>query len=125
MNPAESAHRLRLKYPDHVPVVVEVMASALSLKIRKQKFIVHRDTMVGSFCHVVRKYLDGVTSSMALFYYYEDPRDGKVLSPLQQTVGELDAIFSREKFDSSTSERISSPPAPVLTLWVASESAFG
>ena len=121
---AEHAHRLRQKYPEHIPVIVELIAPS-SLKIRKQKFIVHRDTGVGAFCHVVRKYVDGINSSMALFYYYEDPRRGKVLAPLHMMVGELDAIFSRDRFESSTSDTIAHPPAPILTLWVAGETTFG
>jgi len=115
----EHAHRLRQKYPGHIPVVVEVVGPS-SLHIRKQKFIVHQDTRVGAFCHVVRKYIDGVSSSMGLFYYYEDGTRNRVLAPLQLMVGELDSIFIRGQEHAGKLD-----PPPILTLWVAAENAFG
>jgi hypothetical protein len=105
---------LRAKYPLHVPVVVRpANDTRTALALRKYKFIVHRDTPLGDFCAVVRKYVDGITPATGLFYFHEGDksRKGRVLVPMGWTVGQL--------------EMDAGVPEGVLYMWVAGEQTFG
>jgi GABA(A) receptor-associated protein len=52
----EQSARIIAKYPDRVPVIVEKHATA-TVKMDKNKFLVPKDSTIGSFVHVIRKRL--------------------------------------------------------------------
>ena len=49
------SERIRNKYPDRVPVIVEKSKNSNIPDIDKKKFLVPKDISVGQFLHVVRK----------------------------------------------------------------------
>lgn len=49
----EQSARLLAKYSDRVPVIVEKHSTA-SIKLNKHKFMVPKDSTVGSFIHILR-----------------------------------------------------------------------
>jgi GABA(A) receptor-associated protein len=51
----EESSRIRKKYPDRVPVIVEKAKSSDIDNIDKKKFLVPTDLTIGQFVYVVRK----------------------------------------------------------------------
>lgn len=51
----QESNRIRSKYPDRIPVIVEKAQKADIPAIDKQKFLVPSDLTVGQFVYVVRK----------------------------------------------------------------------
>jgi GABA(A) receptor-associated protein len=49
------ADRIRLKYPDRVPLIVEMASGSDIPDIDKKKFLVPADLTVGQFIYVIRK----------------------------------------------------------------------
>lgn len=47
------ANKMKTKYPNHIPIVVE--SKGVIKSIDKSKFIVNDDLTVGQFIHVIRK----------------------------------------------------------------------
>ena len=90
----EQCSRIRIKYPNRIPVILEKYHNATNAPdIDKAKFLVPGDTTVGSFMHVIRKRVH-LSDQTALFLYvntslaptselmsivyerYKDPDDG-------------------------------------------------
>ena len=63
---AEYYVKLRSKYPDRVPVIVESTA----LKLSKSKFLVPKDLTIGQFLYVVRKTYVGDPKDIETKAYY-------------------------------------------------------
>ena len=60
-------HKLRSLYPDRVPVIVNTKSENISLK--KQKFLVPEDIIVGQFMYELRKYIESEENiSQKTFY---------------------------------------------------------
>lgn len=51
----EESQRIRAKYPDRIPVIVEVDPSSTLPAIDKQKYLVPHDLSFGQFIYVIRK----------------------------------------------------------------------
>lgn len=65
----EQSARIRLKYPDRVPVILEKYVNATNApEIDKNKFLVPGDSTVGSFIHIVRRRIK-LPEQTALFMY--------------------------------------------------------
>lgn len=62
------AIRIRNKYPDRIPVIVEKAPKNPVPDIDKHKFLVQTDLTVGQFIHVIRKRIK-LTSEQAMFIF--------------------------------------------------------
>ncbi|KAH9325727.1 hypothetical protein KI387_005905, partial [Taxus chinensis] len=67
---AESA-RIREKYPDRIPVIVEKAERADIPDIDKKKYLVPADLTVGQFVYVVRKRIN-LSSEKAIFIFVKN-----------------------------------------------------
>lgn len=92
------ARRMREKYPDRVPVVLDrdPHADASLPENQKRKFLVPCDLTVGQFVHVVRKQTR-VTPERAIFVFVATGGDGGMaLPPTGMTISEVDAMHKDE-----------------------------
>ncbi|KAL1560090.1 Autophagy-related protein 8C-like [Salvia divinorum] len=84
---ADSA-RIREKYPDRIPVIVEKAERSDVPDIDKKKYLVPADLTVGQFVYVVRKRIK-LSAEKAIFIFVKD-----VLPP---TASLLSAIYDEYK----------------------------
>ncbi|KAL9296966.1 hypothetical protein ACSQ67_022862 [Phaseolus vulgaris] len=71
---AEAA-RIREKYPDRIPVIVERAEKSDVPEIDKKKYLVPADLTVGQFVYVVRKRIK-LTAMMSAIYEENKDEDG-------------------------------------------------
>jgi GABA(A) receptor-associated protein len=65
----EQSCRIRIKYPDRIPVILEKYANSTNApNIDKNKYLVPGDSTVGSFLHVIRKRIQ-LSEKAALFLF--------------------------------------------------------
>ena len=79
------ATRIRGKYPDRVPVVVERSRGCSNIEeITKHKYLVPNDLTMGQLTYVIRKKITGLDSHKALFIFInnEMPATGDMISVL-------------------------------------------
>jgi len=76
------AQRVKIKYPDRVPVIVEAKSDVPPLD--KKKYLVPRDLTVGQFLYTLRKRIK-LTSEKALFLFFNE----QVLSPSSESIGSV------------------------------------
>ncbi|KAK1568544.1 hypothetical protein Q3G72_025716 [Acer saccharum] len=84
---AESA-RIRDKYPDRIPVIVERAEKSDVPEIDKKKYLVPADLTVGQFVYVVRKRIK-LTPEKAIFIFVKN-----ILPP---TAAMMSAIYEENK----------------------------
>jgi GABA(A) receptor-associated protein len=72
---AAEAARMRLKYPDRIPVIVEKATHTDMPDMDKNKFLVPEEVTVGQFVHIIGKRLH-LRAGQALFVFV-----GNVLPP--------------------------------------------
>lgn len=84
---AESA-RIREKYPDRIPVIVEKADKSDVPEIDKKKYLVPADLTVGQFVYVVRKRIK-LSPEKAIFVF--------VNSTLPPTASLMSAIYEENK----------------------------
>eukprot|EP00271_Cylindrocystis_brebissonii_P015526 TRINITY_DN38444_c0_g1_i1.p1 TRINITY_DN38444_c0_g1~~TRINITY_DN38444_c0_g1_i1.p1 ORF type:complete len:118 (+),score=31.02 TRINITY_DN38444_c0_g1_i1:236-589(+) len=84
---AEAA-RIREKYPDRIPVIVEKAEKSDIPDIDKKKYLVPADLTVGQFVYVIRKRIK-LASEKAIFIFVEN-----VLPPAG---GLMSAIYDEKK----------------------------
>ncbi|CAM8998511.1 unnamed protein product [Rhodiola kirilowii] len=84
---AESA-RIRDKYPDRVPVIVEKAEKSDIPDIDKKKYLVPSDLTVGQFVYVVRKRIK-LSAVKAIFVFVENT--------LPPTAALMSAIYEENK----------------------------
>ncbi len=77
------ASRVRQRYPDKVPVIVEKAAKTDIPEMDKNKFLVPSDLTVGQFVYVIRKRLQ-LSPEKALFVFV-----GNVLPPTSSLMREI------------------------------------
>jgi GABA(A) receptor-associated protein len=80
----EESARIRAKYTDRIPVIVEKVPNADVPNIDKQKFLVPCDLTMGQFLHVIRKRVK-LISEKALFVFVNK----KTLPPTAGLMGEI------------------------------------
>jgi len=64
----QEAERIRAKYPDRIPVIVEKSDNTNIPTIDKQKYLVPSDLTVGQFVYVIRKRID-LPAEKAMFVF--------------------------------------------------------
>ncbi|XP_023518800.1 autophagy-related protein 8C-like [Cucurbita pepo subsp. pepo] len=81
---AEAA-RIREKYPDRVPVIVEKAGRSKIADIDKNKYLVPADITVGQFVYVVRKRIK-LSSEKTIFVFVKDtlPSTGALMSAIYE-----------------------------------------
>lgn len=61
--------RIVAKFPDRIPVVIDIEGAGLLLK--KRKYLVERDMLFINFAHVIRQRLK-ISPNESLFFFYEN-----------------------------------------------------
>merc|ERR1712232_374552 len=67
----EVASKIRSKYPDRIPVIVEKAAKSNAPDIDKKKFLVPGDISVGKFVYEIRKHMK-LNPEQAIFLFVND-----------------------------------------------------
>jgi GABA(A) receptor-associated protein len=78
----EESKRIRLKYPNRVPVIVQ----AVDMELDRQKYLVPADLTIGQFLRVLRKRVK-LREEQALYIFLENksfPAVSEVLSSIYQ-----------------------------------------
>lgn len=79
------ATRVRLKYPNRIPVIVERAINSDEIElIDKKKYLVPTDLTIGQFMYVIRKRLKKLTSEKALFVFV-----GNIMPPTSENMAVL------------------------------------
>jgi GABA(A) receptor-associated protein len=84
----QESKRMRDKYPDRIPVIVEKASGSDLSDIDKKKYLVPTDLTVGQFVHVIRKRIK-LTPEKAIFIFVN-----KVLPP---TAALMSTIYEEQK----------------------------
>lgn len=72
----KESQKIKEKYPDRVPVIVEKSISSSVNNIDKHKYLVPSDLTVGQFIHVIRKRIQA-TPEQGIFIFVKE----KILPP--------------------------------------------
>lgn len=83
--------RIRMKYPDRVPVLTEPLNKHVPL-LDKNKYLVPHDLSVGQFLYVIRRRLT-LQPEEAIFLYFKD-EDNVALLPQNNLFG---AVYKEKK----------------------------
>jgi len=86
----EEADRIRAKYPERIPVIVERAEGSDIAEIDKKKYLVPADLTVGQFVYVIRKRIK-LTSEKALFVFVQN-----VLPP---TAALMSSVYEENQSD--------------------------
>jgi len=84
------AEKIRTKYPDRIPVVVERVANSHIADIDKRKFLVPNDISVAQFMWIIRKRIQ-LPSEKAIFLFVN-----KTIPQSSSTMGQVYNTFKDE-----------------------------
>lgn len=101
----KEASVIKEKYPTHVPIIISVKDNKIVLS--KRKFLVGGDVTIGQFMYILRKKIDNLKSSEAIFLFVNN-----TIPPSTMT---LLSIYSTNK-DKNTD---------MLFITVCKENTFG
>ncbi|XP_057518923.1 autophagy-related protein 8f-like [Amaranthus tricolor] len=90
---AEAA-RIREKYPDRIPVIVEKAESSDIPSIDKKKYLVPADLTVGQFVYVIRKRIK-LSPEKAIFIFVDNvlPSTGSIVSAVYEEKKDEDGFL--------------------------------
>ncbi|KAF3335548.1 autophagy-related protein 8g-like protein [Carex littledalei] len=90
---AEAA-RIREKYPDRVPVIVEKADRSDVPNIDKKKYLVPSDLTLGQFVYVIRKRIN-LSAEKAIFMFVDNvlPPTGTIISKLYEDKKDADGFL--------------------------------
>lgn len=84
------ADRVRAKYPNRIPVIVERVENCREVEIiDKKKYLVPIDLTMGQFIYVIRKRLKTITAEKALFIFV-----GNIMPPTGENMA---VIYEKNK----------------------------
>jgi len=86
----EESKRIREKYPDRIPIIVEKNSNTDLPDIDKKKYLVPSDLTVGQFIYVIRKRIS-ISPEKAIFIFIEN-----MLPPTSELVS---SIYEKHKDD--------------------------
>jgi GABA(A) receptor-associated protein len=88
------ASRIRAKYPDRIPVIVEKSPNNDICDIDKHKFLIPADLTVAQFVHVIRKRIN-LTPEKALFIFVNNvlPPTAEVMSSIYKQHTDTDGFL--------------------------------
>ncbi|XP_028665814.1 gamma-aminobutyric acid receptor-associated protein [Erpetoichthys calabaricus] len=84
--------KIRAKYPDKIPIIVEKAPKSRVSDLDKKKYLVPSDLTVGQFCFLIRKRID-LRPEEALFFFVNN-----VLPPSSATIGQVYEEHHEEDF---------------------------
>ena len=90
------ANRVRTKYPNRIPVIVERAENCNEIEIiDKKKYLVPTDLTMGQFIYVIRKRLKTITAEKALFVFVGDimPPTGENMAVLYENNKDEDGFL--------------------------------
>eukprot|EP01127_Copromyxa_protea_P007006 TRINITY_DN1693_c0_g1_i2.p3 TRINITY_DN1693_c0_g1~~TRINITY_DN1693_c0_g1_i2.p3 ORF type:complete len:122 (-),score=16.61 TRINITY_DN1693_c0_g1_i2:53-418(-) len=90
----EVAQKIRVKYPDRVPVIVEKVPGADVPACTKRKFLVPCELTIGSFIFEVRKHMPELDPHKAIFLFVGDqfPASSSLMSELYEKHKDVDGF---------------------------------
>ena len=80
----KESNRIREKYPERIPVIVEKSYKCKYLSDLEKKYLVPNDITVGQLCYIVRRRLT-LSAEKALFLFI----DNKLLPASSELIGKL------------------------------------
>ncbi|KAL9670519.1 hypothetical protein QQ045_008072 [Rhodiola kirilowii] len=95
-NRCAEASRIREKYPDRIPVIVEKAERSDIPNIDKKKYLVPADLTVGQFVYVIRKRIK-LSAEKAIFIFVDNvlPPTGAVMSAIYEEKKDEDGFLNR------------------------------
>jgi len=90
------ADKIRSKYDDRIPVIVERAPRADIANIDKKKYLVPGDLTVAQFTYVIRKRIK-LSAEQALWVFVESSENGKPSQILPPTSNTMAMIYSNYK----------------------------
>mmetsp|Transcript_14360 Transcript_14360/g.15918 ORF Transcript_14360/g.15918 Transcript_14360/m.15918 type:complete len:120 (+) Transcript_14360:114-473(+) len=91
----EVAQKIRSKYPDRIPVIVEKAAKSDAPDIDKKKFLVPQDITVGKFVYEIRKHMTKLNPEKAIFLFVNDvlPPSSALMSTIYESYKDEDGFL--------------------------------
>eukprot|EP00035_Acanthoeca_spectabilis_P019851 m.429937 g.429937 ORF g.429937 m.429937 type:complete len:129 (-) comp17093_c0_seq1:232-618(-) len=86
------AEKIRSKYDDRIPVIVEKARNADIAEIDKKKYLVPGDLTVAQFTYVIRKRIK-LSAEQALWVFVETTENGKKSQVLPPTSHSMAAVY--------------------------------
>jgi len=88
------AMRIREKYPDRIPVIVEKSKNNNIPDIDKHKFLVPSDLTMGQFIYIIRKRLN-IQPEQAIFIFINNtlPPSAEIISNIYKTSKDTDGFL--------------------------------
>lgn len=80
----EESARLRLKFPDKIPIVLEKSDTSILPNIDKKKFLMQKDITLGQFLHIIRSRIK-LDPTEAIFLIV----DTNTIPGISSTIGEI------------------------------------
>lgn len=80
----DESTRLKNKFPDKIPVILEKTETSLLPNINKQKFLMQKDVTIGQFLYIIRSSIN-LDSSEAIFLII----NGNIVPATSSTIGEV------------------------------------
>lgn len=87
----EESARIREKYPNRIPVIVEKSYSSHLQTIDKKKYLVPGDLTLGQLVYVIRKRIPKMTAEKGLFVFINDS-----LIPMSETLAKINKDHADE-----------------------------
>lgn len=99
----KEAARIKVKYPDRVPVIVEKVEGSDIPQIDKCKYLVPRDLTVGQFVYVLRKRIH-LTAEKAIFLFIDNslPATSSLISQIYNESQDEDGFLYIQYSSEST-----------------------
>jgi len=92
---AEVARKMKEKYPDRIPVIVEKAPKSQIPTCQKKKFLVPHDLPVGNFTYEIRRNMDGLQESQTIFLFVNNtlPSAAELMSNLHKNYADEDGFL--------------------------------
>ena len=90
----DESSRIRLKYPDRIPIIVEKANKTNIPNIDKEKYLVPHDLTMGQFWYVIRKRIK-LTEEQAIFVFVNNtlPPAGMLISQVYKDHADEDGFL--------------------------------
>jgi GABA(A) receptor-associated protein len=91
----EVADKIRAKYPDRIPVIVEKAPKSDAPDIDKKKFLVPQDITVSKFVYEIRKHMSKLNPEKAIFLFVNDilPPSSELMSRIYEKYKDEDGFL--------------------------------
>ena len=94
---ADEANRIKIKYPDRVPVIVEKVSSSNIPEVDKHKFLVPENLSISQFIYVIRKRIN-LSPEQAIFVFINNtiPPASSLMSQIYKEKADEDGFLYLE-----------------------------